>query len=519
MHLSHLLRSPGAVFSAHILLHGLLIIMGYMLGSCLASTEFALSAVFSTVYALSIIQIFYPKQVFLGAWLFYFGVLNGASLWLYYPLLDLVQLPWWLAIMLVQLLFVASAGLYASAWLFSAIISQHAQKNFIYFLALSIAIFEYCLIPQTFLYAPWIAMGFQLQYFPVLSALIPYFGLIGCSYVFWLICIQFAAILLNQQVNWPPLLLITLTALLCRYVTVDVVDGRQHDLRLHLAQENLSPTAKHSPEITWRSYAKHLQEMDADSADIIRILPEAVLNFYFTDADLIQQQLQDHPSFIGSNVWYDDRIETRIIGFGGAQGSSEKQHYVPFGEYIPGADILFALVPDILIPRSLRTILQYSSYHPPTQLNLLHYHGWSFYPFICYDLFFNPIAKLQKQADANVAIVENTWYRQGSISRRLLAAARFHALQSAKPMLLVMNSGPSVAIDGNGVIMSALGDHSKKLYQLHMQTKHFTFQDFSGVVMALWLCSYIPINYQKIISSAVGVLLCYCTRIYRYCSD
>jgi len=517
MHFSNLLRSPGLVLSERSLLHGLLITIGYVLGSCLASTEFANSTVFSTVYALSIIQIFYAQQVFLAAWLLYFGVLNGASLWLYYPLLDLVQLPWWLAFMLVQILFVASAGLYASAWLFSTIISQYAQKNFIYFLALSIVIFEYYLIPQTFLYAPWIAMGFQLQYYPVLSALIPYLGLIGCSYVFWLICIQFAAILLNQQVNWPLLLLITLMGLLCRYAIVDVVDGRQHDLRLHLAQENLSPTAKHSPEITWRSYAKHLQQMDANSIDILSILPEAVLNYHVSDVDLLQQQLREYPSFIGTNVWHDDRIQTRITGFGGAQGSSEKQHYVPFGEYIPGADMLLALLPDILISRSMRTMLQYSSYHPPTQLTLLNYHGWSFYPFICYDLFFSPISKLQQQADANIAIVENTWYRRSSISKRLLAAARFHVLQSAKPMLVVMNSGPSVVIDNHGVIMPALGDHNKKLYQLHMQRKHITFQDFSSYVMALWLCTYIPRNYQKIISRAINALLCYYTKIYRYC--
>ncbi len=138
----------------------------------------------------------------------------------------------------------------------------------------------------------------------------------------------------------------------------------------------------------------------------------------------------------------DDRGE--VLGF------YDKHHLVPFGEYVPFADLL-ALTP------IAATSISFSSGPGPrtlTGLGTLPSVG----PFICYEaIFTHHVIDRGARPQWMVNITNDAWFGDTTGPRQHLAMARMRAIEEGLPLFRAANTGISAAFDGFGRKLGQIG--------------------------------------------------------------
>jgi len=130
----------------------------------------------------------------------------------------------------------------------------------------------------------------------------------------------------------------------------------------------------------------------------------------------------------------------------------DKHHLVPFGEYIPFADLL-AGVP--LPGLAGQALLGYTPGPGPALIDL----GplGRVRPLICYEAIFPAYAALPERPDWVLQITNDAWFGRLSGPWQHLALARFRAIEQGLPLARAANTGVSAVIDPRGQLTAALG--------------------------------------------------------------
>ena len=153
----------------------------------------------------------------------------------------------------------------------------------------------------------------------------------------------------------------------------------------------------------------------------------------------------------------------------------DKRILAPFGEYIPGANLLSWIQPLVVnIGFSHGTkeqVINIASqeinndackdYKRPAvhqsvdTTKIKNDYNIKILPFICYEIAFPFMAKPQKY-DIIIQITNDVWFGDSIGPYQHLAMARMRAIEYNKPLLRVANTGISAVIDGNGRMLSFL---------------------------------------------------------------
>ena len=198
----------------------------------------------------------------------------------------------------------------------------------------------------------------------------------------------------------------------------------------------------------------HLQtEMSKQETDLV-IWPEGAIRYALDPYSGLAENIASavgHPLLIGAVHYDDDGRYYNSAHLIGADGQEiyryDKQHLVPFGEYIPFGEQLRKL------GIATQTITQFSMSKgieapwPKTTLpkmNIL----------ICYEGIF---PKYAQRDGAFIALITNdSWFGNFGGPSQHLAAARYRAIESGKPVVRAAKTGISAIIDADGKISQAI---------------------------------------------------------------
>jgi apolipoprotein N-acyltransferase len=196
------------------------------------------------------------------------------------------------------------------------------------------------------------------------------------------------------------------------------------------------------------------------------IWPETAVPFLLADRPdaytLIGDMLQEGQSLLtgavrqegerksGDQVRYYNSL--LLIGDDGVLVSaSDKQHLVPFGEYLPAADLLES----VGLTQIVTTPGGFSSGGPRKNISL--FGKLKINPLICYEVIFpRSIEASDGRADLMVNVTNDAWYGRTPGPFQHLRSAQLRSVEQGLPLLRVANNGVSAAIDAHGRIIDAL---------------------------------------------------------------
>lgn len=177
------------------------------------------------------------------------------------------------------------------------------------------------------------------------------------------------------------------------------------------------------------------------TADLARVaMPGATL---ITGADrLVENTAQRH----GFDYWN----SLYFIGPDGAiQGTYDKFHLVPFGEYMP-------LQEYIPFKRLTAGIIDISTGTGPQSVKLPGLPAFS--PLICYEtIFTGAVMPDGPKPDWLLSVTNDAWFGLSSGPYQHLAIARLRAVEEGRPMVRASNPGVSAVIDSLGRVQHSLG--------------------------------------------------------------
>ena len=166
------------------------------------------------------------------------------------------------------------------------------------------------------------------------------------------------------------------------------------------------------------------------------------------DQVLIAGAVRTESAGSGKAPRYYNSIYT-VDGRGQITGAADKVHLVPFGEYMPFADLLESLGVDaVAMPGG------FSAAREPQLLTAL---GKGFYPLICYEAIFpSEITEAADTAAALLNVTNDAWFGRTPGPYQHFQQARLRAVERGLPLIRAANNGISAVVDARGRVVAGL---------------------------------------------------------------
>ena len=192
------------------------------------------------------------------------------------------------------------------------------------------------------------------------------------------------------------------------------------------------------------------------------IWPETALPFYFQEPSVLSGKVRafardfDTALLAGSPAYrpdYDNggmvlHNRAYLIDSGEVSGRYDKEHLVPFGEYIPLQKVLFFLD---------KLVAGVGDFKPGKDQKPLEGDGFKAGVLICYETIFPELARMRVQSGANllVNISNDAWFGRSSAPRQHLHLSALRAVELKRSLARSTNTGISAFIDPRGRITGA----------------------------------------------------------------
>ncbi len=423
-----------------------------------------------------------PRQGFLRGWLAGVFAFTGTMYWVVVAmnLYGQVPLPISIGIMFLLTIYI---GLYVGMYAWGFVWVEQRWANMAWILAPCLWVSLEFLRTYALSGMPWGLLGYsQFQWLPIIQ-IADITSVYGVSFIIVLANVTFFYLLRWTLAKQPvrPTLLQPWPALSASVVVI-LGTWLYGSLALHSSNDSALPTLKVGvvqanidQSLKWDTayrvetlerYARLTKTIASDS-DVI-IWPEAATPFLFEQeqgyqAMVVNMIAQTHtPLVFGSPVLrrHEDgrpfllNSAYVLTPEGELTGRYDKQHLVPFGEYIPLKRILFFL--DKLVvgigdfqPGPGPTLL--SIPHGPTQESI--HIGMA----ICYEVIFPDLVRQLAKKGANflVTITNDAWFGKTVAPYQHFATAVFRAVENRRAFARAANTGISGFIDPSGHILAA----------------------------------------------------------------
>ncbi len=242
---------------------------------------------------------------------------------------------------------------------------------------------------------------------------------------------------------------------------------RPDSVLVGIVQPNVPQSEKWRPDLRDQQFTDLLtatRDLSARGADVV-VWPEAATPFPFAELPAMRAQIAQtlRPGGVvltgGIRVTGrgtdDAKVHNSLLAIGGDAAllkSYDKEHLVPFGEYLPFDSVLTAL--------GLRTIAALpggfaSGAGQDRALTI-----GTLPPFgvmICYEAIFpHEVATRSARIDWLVHVTNDAWFGRIAGPQQHLAQARFRAIERGVPIARAANTGISAMIDAHGTVIESL---------------------------------------------------------------
>ena len=302
---------------------------------------------------------------------------------------------------------------------------------------------------------PWLIPG-VIFLDTISQSLFPILGVAGGSYIIYI-----ASTILglswkkNKKISAITLCFIFLLLIPASEKPIEIPTPSA--LNISIVQPSTNPFLKYE-----KSYKEKIennlirlsQEIDKNT-DLV-IFPEAELPYAFESREfsLFRDRLVNSKTIItGSWHFEGSQLFNSMVNLKTNQ-IYNKQHLVPFGEYIPFIPSLRGLIDFFDMPMSN------VSHGKDNQANIDFIHNeqkYSISPLICYDIAFgNTVRKSNISSDFIINISNDTWFGNSIGPYHHLSLARVRALENDKWVIRATNDGFSAVISNKGTIVDKL---------------------------------------------------------------
>lgn len=137
-----------------------------------------------------------------------------------------------------------------------------------------------------------------------------------------------------------------------------------------------------------------------------------------------------------------------VVSKKGVESVYDKQHLVPFGEYVPLSGVL-------PLEKITEGMIDFSSGKGEKRLKL---GELSAIPLICYEVVFSDYVRYEGvRPDFIVNITNDSWFGDSSGPYQHLAMAKMRAIESGLPVVRAAKTGVSAVVDSFGAVLANLG--------------------------------------------------------------
>ena len=270
------------------------------------------------------------------------------------------------------------------------------------------------------------------------------------------------------------------------------------EVRVALVQPDISQDVKWDPAYLDRTLEKfaRLSARAAEKSPRLIIWPESATPFFFQSEELyrarvadILRELKGAHLLLGSPSWQESAGgETRyhnsafLLGPGGEiAGRYDKQHLVPYGEYVPLAK---------LFPFIEKMVEGIGDFSPGEPAQLTRLPGCPFGTAICYEIIFPDLVRRFARDGARflVNITNDAWFGDTSAPHQHLAITALRAVESRRYIARCANTGVSAVIDPTGAVRRQTGLFTEAVLEAPVYCRdELTFYARSGDVFS-WCC-------------------------------
>lgn len=408
-----------------------------------------------------------------AAWrgfLFGLGLYGMGIYWIYICLHHFGGMPVWMAALATFALCTFMASFYALMAAFAYWLWRRANTTGWLTLSLATAVswglFDW-IKSWIFTGFPWLAIGYTQVPNGTLAGWLPIIGVYGVSvltvlYACLIACFVRDCIILKtasaQTTKAIVASLVITFALGWGSKAIEWSTPIGKPFKVDLLQGNIAQDLKWSPDMVSSTIQRYQQMVQNSQADLI-ILPETALPILSTQwSDDKKQPFVDHVQQLGSNmivgiVQYDSINSAYFNGAislgADAQQSYQKNHLVPFGEFIPFKPYLGWIYRDYLnMPMS--DMSRGSRQPTPMQLN-----NQKIAVNICYeDVFGEEVIRQLPDATILANITNDAWYGESFAADQHLQFSQARALETARMVLRATNTGATAVIDPKGQLIA-----------------------------------------------------------------
>jgi apolipoprotein N-acyltransferase len=311
---------------------------------------------------------------------------------------------------------------------------------------------------------PWLAVGYSQLDGP-LAALAPWVGVYGMGALLAWVAVAAWRLLHTRGRDWAAMAL-GACALVLAHVAPSEFSAPAGELNVTLLQSNIKQNQKFDASYMPQALAWTARELQAATSDLV-MAPETTvpltLDQLETFAPGYWANLRAHFAVPGRAALVGIPLGDMQAGYtNSAAGLSasapapfyryDKEHLVPFGEFIPTGFRWFTNLMNIPLGDFARGVRV-----PPS----FAVQGQRVAPNICYeDLFGEELARRfvdAAQAPTMFANVSNIgWFGPSAIIAQHLHISRLRSLEFQRPMLRATNTGATAIIDHRGVVTAQL---------------------------------------------------------------
>ncbi len=276
-------------------------------------------------------------------------------------------------------------------------------------------------------------------------------------------------------------------------------DGPSGDmLQVALVQPNISQDVKWEPaylEATLEKFSRLTRQAAQDKPALV-IWPESATPFFLQSEKAYQarvarivRELGGAYLLVGSPSWEQAaggslsyHNSAFLIGPGSEiAGRYDKQHLVPYGEYVPFAQFF---------PFITKMVQGIGDFSPGERARLIRLPGCAFGTAICYEIIFPDLVRqfAKKGARFLVNITNDAWFGRTSAPYQHLAIAALRAVETRRYIARCANTGISAIIEPTGAIVRSSKLFTEAVMAAPVYCRdEITFYSRSGDVFS-WCC-------------------------------
>lgn len=258
----------------------------------------------------------------------------------------------------------------------------------------------------------------------------------------------------------------------------------------------------------YETYTDMTREAAKQGAKLI-VLPETAIAVNFYEGGKLHEDMAKIAKIYDCTIIMGvlerrDGVRNSLVAInpdGTISGTYEKQHLVPFGEFIPFESFLMKWFPSLADLNKTGTSLVTEK--TPA---IIAAEKYRFGCFICYDSVFPGSAQIGEETDFTVISTNDSWFKTSSGIYQHLRYAKLRAVEGRRTVLRAANTGISAVIDGHGRIVGSTEPMEKTILYAEAELGGKTtlcpyvgdlFPPFAAAFLTAFLIFYIVRRFRK----------------------